>query len=102
MHGSRCGVDKALAVQGIDQRLLLQRVQGQWRAWAGRSCSSRPYERRAVLDGPLPRRGATPQANDPAGSTNAKRRREFLHAGHHVFPFGASGVAKPSSTASFF
>ena len=102
VHGRRGRVDEAFAVEGVEQRLALQRVQGQGWASARRTHAPGPHERRTARAGLLARRCATPQAHGVASSAHAQVRGEFVDAGHQVLPVLSSGVANPSSKPTFF
>ena len=100
MYGSGRGVGEALAVQGIEQRLDLPGIEGQWRARSRRPSLHGVDQREAVYAGPMSGRRPTRQTQNAASRASTQREGELMHGGHQgdsVLPVGL-----PSKEASFF
>jgi hypothetical protein len=101
MHGRRRRVGKAVAVEGVEQRLVLDGVECERWARARGTGHRRPHQRCAVRSYALTRWCAAPQAQGATGRAGAERRGEFVHGGHQILsPFSSS--VKPIKEASFF
>lgn len=100
MHGRRGRVSEAFAVEHRQQGLVflvIERQRGPGARCPGRHGSD---QRQAMHPGAMAGRGATRQAQRPAGGACAQHRGEFLHGGHHDSSVLSIGV--PSKAASFW
>jgi hypothetical protein len=92
VHRRWRGVDEALAVEGVQQHLVLLRVQGQWRARPPSALCPRSHQRHAVHARLLARRCSAPQSHGLARSASPKGWGEFPHGSHHVLSPLSSSV----------
>ena len=101
MHRRRRRVDETFAVEGVEQRLVLDGVECERWALARGTRHRWPHQRCAVRSCALTRRCAAPQAQGAAGRTGTEHRSEFVHGGHQILsPFSSS--VKPIKEDSFF